>query len=399
MFSAYKFNRMEIAGSFGDLGTLLPIALGMIVFNGLSASGLFFSVGLFYILSGMYYKTTVPVQPMKVIGAYALAAGLTATQIAASGLLIGILLLIVGGTGSITLIGKYVPKPVIRGVQMSTGVLLMTHGLKFIAGSSKLQLLQKAAEPYLRVQAIGPVSIGLILGGAGMMLTFIFLNNKKIPAGIIVVFAGIMTGVFLGNHNGFDTFKFGLHLPTVLPFGMPSRIDFSFALLVLVLPQIPMTLGNAVIANADLSKEYFKEKAEKTTYKSLCFSMGFANIVSFAFGGMPLCHGAGGLAAHYRFGARTAGSNIIIGLIFVFLSLFLGIHALPLLHLIPISVLGVLLFFAGSQLALTSLDMNTRNDLFVILTMLAITLASNLALGFAVGMALSYALRWKRFSV
>ncbi len=399
MFSAYKFNRMEIAGSFGDLGTLLPIALGMIVFNGLSASGLFFSVGLFYILSGMYYKTTVPVQPMKVIGAYALAAGLTAAQIAASGLLIGLLLLIVGGTGSITFIGKYVPKPVIRGVQMSTGILLMTHGLKFIAGSSKLQLLQKAAEPYLTIQAIGPVSIGLILGGAGMMLTFIFLNNKKIPAGIIVVFAGIMTGVFLGNHNGFDTFKFGLHLPTILPFGMPSRIDFSFALLVLVLPQIPMTLGNAVIANADLSKEYFKEKAEKTTYKSLCFSMGFANIVSFAFGGMPLCHGAGGLAAHYRFGARTAGSNIIIGLIFVFLSLFLGIHALPLLHLIPISVLGVLLFFAGSQLALTILDMNSRNDLFVILTMLAITLASNLALGFAVGIVLSYALRWKRFSV
>ena len=399
MFSAYKFNRMEIAGSFGDLGTLLPIALGMIVFNGLSASGLFFSVGLFYILSGMYYKTTVPVQPLKVIGAYALAAGLTAAQIAASGLLIGLLLLIVGGTGSITFIGKYVPKPVIRGVQMSTGILLMTHGLKFIAGSSKLQLLQKAAEPYLTIQAIGPVSIGLILGGAGMMLTFIFLNNKKIPAGIIVVFAGIMTGVFLGNHNGFDTFKFGLHLPTILPFGMPSRIDFSFALLVLVLPQIPMTLGNAVIANADLSKEYFKEKAEKTTYKSLCFSMGFANIVSFAFGGMPLCHGAGGLAAHYRFGARTAGSNIIIGLIFVFLSLFLGIHALPLLHLIPISVLGVLLFFAGSQLALTILDMNSRNDLFVILTMLAITLASNLALGFAVGIVLSYALRWKRFSV
>ena len=399
MFSAYKFNRMEIAGSFGDLGTLLPIALGMIVFNGLSASGLFFSVGLFYILSGMYYQTTVPVQPMKVIGAYALAAGLTATQIAASGLLIGILLLIVGGTGSITLIGKYVPRPVIRGVQMSTGVLLMTHGLKFIAGSSKLQLLQKAAEPYLRVQAIGPVSIGLILGIAGMALTFIFLNNKKIPAGIIVVFAGILSGVFLGTHHGFDTFKFGLVLPAVLPFGIPSKIDFSFALLVLVLPQIPMTLGNAVIANADLSREYFKEKAQKTTYKSLCFSMGLANIVSFVFGGMPLCHGAGGLAAHYRFGARTAGSNIIIGLIFVFLSLFLGIHALPLLHLIPISILGVLLFFAGSQLALTILDMNTRNDLFVILTMLAITLASNLALGFAVGMALSYALRWKRFSV
>ncbi|CAN2042372.1 Sulfate permease [Candidatus Magnetomoraceae bacterium gMMP-15] len=399
MNSQYKFNRLELAGSFGDLGTLLPIALGMIVFNGLSACGLFFSVGLFYVLSGIYYKVTVPVQPMKVIGAYALASGLSVSQITASCLLISLFLLIIGGSGAITLLGRYIPKSVIRGVQISTGTLLMTQGIKFMAGTSKIQVLQSLTEPYLKFQNAGPVPLSIILGIIGMILTFIFLNNKKVPAGIIVVATGLFIGLILGTHKGFELIKPGFYLPQILPFGIPTTFDFSFALIVLVLPQIPMTIGNAVVANADLSKEYFGEKSKKVTYKSLCFSMGLANILSFIFGGMPLCHGAGGLAAHYRFGARTAGSNIMIGLIFIILSLFLGKHALSILHLIPMSILGVLLVFAGSQLALTITDLKKRKDFFVVLMMLGITLASNLAVGFAIGIILAYALKSDKLSV
>jgi SulP family sulfate permease len=106
----YQFNRLELAGSLGDLGTLLPIAIGMIVINGLNPSGLLFAIGLYYILSGVYYGVTVPVQPMKVIGAYAIAAAMTANQIVASGVLIGLFLFVIGATGAITLIGRYTPK-------------------------------------------------------------------------------------------------------------------------------------------------------------------------------------------------------------------------------------------------------------------------------------------------
>ena len=160
-----------------------------------------------------------------------------------------------------------------------------------------------------------------------------------------------------------------------------------------------MTLGNAVIAYADLSKDYFKEDSVKVTYKSACISMAAANSVCFLFGGMPLCHGAGGLAGHYRFGARTAGSNLIIGGIFIILAVFLGAHALSVVYLMPMSVLGVLLVFAGSQLALTLIDLNERKDLFVSLVMLGITLASNLAVGFVVGFALAYALKSEKLTV
>jgi SulP family sulfate permease len=395
----YRFDRLELAGSLGDLGTLLPLAIGMIMINGLNPSGLFLAIGLFFIFSGLYYGITVPVQPMKVIGAYAIATAMSASQIAASGALIGLFLLVIGGTGAITLIGKYTPKPVVRGVQISTGTLLMAQGVKFMAGSSKFQALRQAAEPYLSIQSLGPIPIGIIIGVIGAVLTLLLLDNKKFPAAILVILGGLGVGWAFGTHEGFDKLRIGLYIPRILPFGMPTGADFSFALLVLVLPQIPMTIGNAVIANADLSREYFGEDSKRMTYRASCISMGLANMLSFLVGGMPLCHGAGGLAAHYRFGARTAGSNLMIGAIFVALAVFLGVHALAVVYLVPMSVLGVLLIFAGSQLALTIIDMKERKDLFVALVMLGITLASNLAIGFVVGLAVAYALKSEKLAI
>ena len=135
------------------------------------------------------------------------------------------------------------------------------------------------------------------------------------------------------------------------------------------------------------------------SYKATCISMAVANFLSSAIGGMPLCHGAGGLAAHFRFGARTAGSNLMIGAIFTALAILLGRHCLTIVYLLPFSVLGVLLLFAGSQLALTVLDLKNRNELFVCLIILGITLATNLAAGFIAGIAIVYLLKWKKLSV
>jgi SulP family sulfate permease len=395
----YKFDRLEFAGSLGDLGTLLPIAIAMILINGLDATGLMLSIGLFYILAGMYYGVTVPVQPMKVIGAYAIATGISASQIVSSGLLMGIFLLIIGVTGAIDLIGKYTPKAVVRGVQLSTGALLMAEGVRFMAGTSRFQVLRHAAEPYLNVQTLGPVSIGIPIGVVAGVATLLLLNNKRFPAGLVVVIGGLLLGLILGNHEGFDVLRLSFNLPRILPFGWPGHADFTLALLILVLPQAPMTLGNAVIAYADLSRDYFGEDSSRVTNRATCVTMALANFVSFLFGGMPICHGAGGLAAHYRFGARTAGSNLMIGFIFLFLAVLLGNHAVSVVSLLPMAILGVLLLFAGSQLALTILDMKERKDLFVSLLMLGITLASNLAVGFIVGFIAAYALKSDRLSV
>ncbi len=135
------------------------------------------------------------------------------------------------------------------------------------------------------------------------------------------------------------------------------------------------------------------------TARALCISMGLANFSSFLLGGMPLCHGAGGLAAHYRFGARSAGSNLIIGTIFVGLALFLGFQAMKLFQLLPMAVLGVLLIFAGAELGRCILDIQDRKDLFVILSILAITLTTDLAAGFLTGLVLAILLRSRHFRV
>jgi SulP family sulfate permease len=192
---------------------------------------------------------------------------------------------------------------------------------------------------------------------------------------------------------------FGFNLPELLPFGFPGKADFTFGLFALVLPQLPMTLGNAVLAYTDLSKEYFGERSAKVTNRKVCVSMALANFFSFSLGGMPLCHGAGGLAAHYRFGARTAGSNVMIGVLFLALAGLFGDDIVGLFNLLPMSILGVLLVFAGSQLTLTIMDLKDRKDYFVATLILGITLASNLAAGFIAGMVVAQLLRWKKLSV
>ena len=385
----FIFNRVEFAGSLGDLGTLLPIAIAMIVLNGLNVTNVMVSAGLFYIIAGLYFKVPVPVQPMKVIGAYAIAVGLTPAQIIAASLWMGVVVLLLGTTGLIHVIGKYTPKSTVRGVQLGVGVILMSKGLNFII----------KPDPNLAIQTIGAINTGIILGIAGMIITLLLLDNRKIPAAVLVVLGGIAVGLFIGNPVKWEEMKIGFHLPRFFPYGLPSWSDIIWVLPVLVLPQIPMTIGNAILSNTDVMHEYFGEKAHRASYRSIANSQGIANIFSFVLGGIPMCHGAGGMAAMYRFGARTAAANVMIGAIFVALAILLGQNALPILNLLPLSVLGVLLVFAGAQLALMVNDLTERKDLFVALIMLGITLTVNLAVSFLCGIVIAYALKSDRVRV
>ncbi|MGE4470436.1 MAG: putative sulfate/molybdate transporter [Desulfovibrio sp.] len=394
----WRFGRRELAGSLGDLGTLLPLAVGMVMINGLDPVGLFFSVGLLYVLGGIYYDAPIAVQPMKVVGAYAVATAATAGQITATGWIMAALLLVLGITGLVDVVAKLVPRPVVRGVQLSTGLLLMSKAVAFLVGSSSFQAGQGLNEPWLTLQAVpvpglGEVPIGLLIGPVLLALTLLFLDSKRFPAGILVVAAGLILGLLLGGWRGLAGVTPGLHLPSLLPFGPPQMSDLLWALPALALPQLPMTVGNAVIANRDLSHELFPETRTRVTDRALCISMGLANAVAALLGGMPLCHGAGGLAAHYRFGARTNGSNLIIGTAFVLLAVVFGAGMLPLVRLLPFFALGVLLFFAGGQLALTAGDLQRREDLFTALSVAAVALGSNLAWGFGAGIVLGWLVR------
>ncbi len=324
----FRFDRMEAAGSLGDLGTLLPLSVGMILFNGLSATSVFFVIGLFYVVTGLYFRVPVPVQPMKVIGAYAITFGLTPLQIIASSLCMGLVVLLLGLSGLIKVIGKFVPRSTVRGVQLGVGASLMVKGFGLVAGP----------DPGLALHALGPVHTGLLLGVAGFVLTFFLLDNRKVPAALVIIGGGVLIGVLFGKVNLLEGLEPGLHVPRLFPYGIPSMEDILWVIPVLVIPQLPMTIGNAIIANTDLTHQFFGERARRTTWRSVAVSQGLAGIVSFLLGGIPMCHGAGGLAAHYRFGARTAGSNLIIGGVFLLLSILLGEGIVSVLKLLPLSV-------------------------------------------------------------
>ncbi len=386
---SFRFDRMELAGSLGDLGTLLPLAVGMIVLNQMHATNVLVTVGLFYILSGLYFRVPVAVQPMKVIAAYAIAVGMTPHQVVASGLWMGVLVLLLGVTGLIGIIRRYTPKSTVRGIQLAVGVVLLVQGLKLITGQ----------DPNLAVQTIGPMNTGLLLGAVGLILTLLLLENKKLPAELVLIVFGISTGLLVGKPLDHGVFAWGFHVPRLLPYGWPGWNDLVWVILVVVLPQLPMTIGNAIISNTDLTHEYFPEKAHRVTNRSVSMSQGLANLVAFFLGGIPMCHGAGGLAAHYRFGARTAGSNLYIGGILLVLALIFGENIVSVLRLLPLSILGVLLTFAGLQLALMIHDLQDRKDLFVALFMLGLALVFNLAVAFIAGIVVAYAVKSARISV
>ncbi len=262
-----------------------------------------------------------------------------------------------------------------------------------------MQLIQHMAEPNMTVQAIGPIQLSWLIGGLLGLLALLLLDNKHLPAALIVVATGIGIGLLFGVPENLERIQPGLFLPALLPYGLPTMDEFTIALIVLVLSQLPMTVGNAIISNADLAGQYFPETGKRVTYRSLCLSMALANIGSFLIGGIPMCHGAGGLASLYRFGARTAGSNLIIGGLFLGLVFLLGPNIVAIINLIPFSALGVLLIFAGLQLALTLLDLQSRKEMVVPIMIVGITLASNLAAGFMLGILFDTLLRWDKINI
>jgi len=380
-FNTYKFNRMELAGSISDIGVMLPLMIAMITINGLNPASVLFMVGLLYIISGIYYKIPVPVQPLKVVAAVAIAEGaeiITPGVISAAGLLMGFFLLFIAITGIVKQISILFPRPVVRGIQFGLGLILLIKAVEFIIKPQSGALLN--------------INFNIIIGIVGLIILLIFLNNKKIPGAIAVVAFGIVATLlylsFYGAGIQIPVFQ-APQLPTPV---MPAQSDFVTAFLLLVIPQIPLTIGNAVMSTADLSRHYFKEKAEKVTPKALSSTMGIVNIITGAVGGMPMCHGSGGVAANYFFGARTGGSNIIIGGVFILLA-FLGSIALILLMLIPYSILGVLLFFVGIELMLMIRDVPGYDDLFVVLVIGGLSITLNMAAGFIIGIILYYLLK------
>ncbi len=388
----YKFDRNELAGSLGDLGTIVPLAVALMIICNLSVTSVLMMVGCFYLVSGIYFKLPIPVQPLKVVSAIAIASPeiVTGNLIAASAIIFGGLLLLLAFTGFIDKIAKLFAKPVVRGIQLGLGLLLIHKGIDLVLKPGLF-----FNRPGIGEILVSGVSVNLLIGLAAFFIALLFISNKRFPAALVIISGGIFTGIFLGAFDQLD-FQLG---PTKIQFFTPDSKDFLNAFYLLVIPQMPLTIGNAVIGTTDTCRTLFGDntKTSRATNKTFAASMGMVNVVAGWLTAMPMCHGAGGLAAHYRFGARTGGSNIIIGVIFLVIALGFGKIGIALLTAIPTAVLGILLAFAGFELSILIRDIETRNDLFIALLTGSIGFATaNMGIAVAAGIIVYFVMKWRK---
>ncbi len=366
------YNKMEFAGAFGDLGTLIPFVVGYITLNKMDPLGILVAFGLFKIFVGLYFRTPVPIQPMKAIGGMAIAhpGAITHGMIWGSGIFTGLFWLVLGMTGAVTWIEKITTKPVVRGIMLGLGLSFIVEGMNMMKG-----------EPLFAV--------------GGIVLTLLLLGNKRFPAMLILLGYGMVIAFVQKPELWGELSQISLRLRfPELTFVRMSWNELLAGFVMLGLPQVPLTLGNAVIGTVAENNEYFPDR--KITAKTIAIDHGVMNMVSTFLGGIPMCHGAGGMAGHIRFGAKTGGALVILGVIVLFIGLFLSDSVSLLFQVFPPAILGVILFFAGVELALVIKDIRLRKHNLFVLLITAGTAMWNMGVAYLAGLILYYALqrRW-----
>jgi MFS superfamily sulfate permease-like transporter len=367
-----RYDRAEWAGAFGDLGTLLPFVLAYIAVVKVDPLGLLLGFGVAMIAVGLYYRTPVPVQPMKAIGAVAATQAaqvvtITPQAVFVSGFATGLIWLALGATGLAQKLSLLVPRPITTGIILGLGFAFMLEGVRMMSG-------------------------GWIIAGAGLALTLLLLTNRTVPAMLVLLAFGAAAALVTDP-------ALSSELATVRPdFRLPSFAlasvtwtDVLAGVAFLAIPQLPLTFGNAILALKEENNRLFPDR--QVTEKAVSLSTGLMNLAGSAVGSVPMCHGAGGMAGHTRFGARTGGAVVILGTILCVLALFFSDSVVTLLKIFPLPVLGVVLFLTGAQLALGSCDFSkNKNERFATLVTAGCSIW-NVGLGFALGWIVLAALR------
>jgi MFS superfamily sulfate permease-like transporter len=332
-----RFDRMEWAGAFGDLGTLIPFVVAYLSMLSLDPFGVLFSFGIAMIACGLIYRTPFPVQPMKAVGAIATTQAaqtltVTAGAVYAAGLASGVIWLLLGVTGTAQRVARLVGRPVVVGIILGLGFGFMLNGVKIMADN-------------------------WWMGGFALAATILLLGSQRMPAMFLLLIFGAVCGIIVDPTLAEQLAGLAIEprLPTFALAGIGWN-DLLIGTVFLALPQVPLTLGNAIIAITEENNQLFPDRP--VTEQRVAVSTGLMNLGSAALGGIPMCHGAGGMAGHVRFGARTGGAPIILGTILVLLALFFSGSLGTLLRIFPPAILGVILFLTGAQLALGACDIS-----------------------------------------
>ncbi len=375
-----RVDRHELGGGVADIGVMIPLACGVAAAAHLSLVTVFVCVAAVYAVTALAFRIPVPVQPMKAMAAAIIALGLSASVVSAAGLEIGLLFLLFAVTPLARHLGRLFPPAVVRGIQLAIGILLIKAAL-VMAGAAK-------AFPGLSAR----VGIGGLTLTAGVIVALVIVafllagrERRRLPGSLLVLGAGAAVGIILAAAGvaQLPPIPLGVGLPLL---HLPSLHAAWIALFAVVLPQLPLSLGNSVFATDDVLHHYYGSAARRVTPASICLSLGLVNVASGLLGGMALCHGSGGATAHYRLGARTAGATLAAAGLYATLAAGAAFGVSPLF--VPGAVLAGMLLFVGAEHCLLLTDLTKADDITCAVLIAAVAVATNnLAIGFLVGWA------------
>ncbi|KAF3975276.1 hypothetical protein ACB098_10G120700 [Castanea mollissima] len=419
---SFRSKWADLNGAMGDLGTYIPIVLALTLADGLNLGTTLIFTGVYNIITGAIYGVPMPVQPMKAIAAVAISGtGFGVPEIMAAGIITGGVLFVLGVTGLMQLVYKIIPLSVVRGIQLAQGLSFALTAVKYVRTVQNFSKSKSMGNrPWLGldglVLAIVCACFIVIVNGAGEEMEHTderettnghdeeeSPNTRKrrnlrnfifsLPSAFLIFLLGVVLA-FIRNPKVVNDIKFG---PSSIEVLKISKHEWKEGFIKGAIPQLPLSILNSVVAVCKLSSDLFPGRDFSPT--SLSVTVGLMNVIGCWFGAMPSCHGAGGLAGQYKFGGRSGGCVAILGTAKLILGLVLGNSLAKILNQFPVGVLGVLLLFAGIELAMASRDMNTKEESFVMLTCTAVSLVgSSAALGFVCGIVAHLLLRLRSFS-
>lgn len=354
-----KFSLREFGGSFGDWGTLIPFIIGYVSIVGLNPAGIFFCLGITNIILGIKFNLPLPVQPQKTIGTIAISQAWSPNLVVSTGFSTGIIWTILGFTKFLEKIVKKVPIVAVRGIQLGLGLIL---------GWTAAQL----------------IGTDFFLGIISILIIAVLFKSKKVPASIILVFLGLIL-LFLNGSINLSNIQFNL---PKFNFIIPQWENMIIGMLVAGIGQLLLTLTNVMIATVSLIKDLFPEREDAISANELAKNMGVMNLFSPFLGGIPLCHGSGGLAAQYAFGARTGGSMILEGILELFLGLFFSETLFLIFISFPKAILGAMLLYTAILLGKISFKDYNLKMIPIIVISGFLCLFCNITIGFIVGLGL-----------
>jgi len=371
----FRIGPGEATGAVADLGVLVPLAGSLILVNGLDPGAVLIGAGLLTLAAGLVFGVPFPVQPLKALTAVAVAERLSPDVIHAAGLEIGLFLLLLSMGRVADLLARLFTTPVVRALQFGVGVLLVIAAVRLVADPPAVFLGTPEPPWPLLLAAASFVAVGLAAA------------RGRYPVALALLAAGVAV-TWLTARAELSGPSFAL--PEV---GLPPAAAFGSAFVLLVIPQLPLTFGNAVVAVTDVARRSFGPAAGRVTPATVCLSCGVGNVVAGMIGGMPMCHGAGGLTAHVRLGARRAGMNLLLGGTLLVLGVFFAPQVPVLLGLLPVWVLAAFLAYAGLRHALLVADLRGGALALAVGAGLAGAITGNLAITAGAGLLVEHGRR------